>query len=180
MDRNRRSIFLGVLFAGVLTVHAADNPPVPSVPGQSAINSPTPQPPAQGTKPMSPPMPGDVARDSNGVPTLIVEFNLDHSDIPQAFQHQLNAFGAYLRDHPGSTAALAGYADNSGHGPANGTLAQKRADAVAAYLTTQYGIDSTRLKSHGYGMVTDKPENSTAAARQADRRVFGKITTSNP
>lgn len=166
--------------AGILwtsSIWAADNPPVASVPTQSVITSPTPQPPAPEslTRPENPPTPRSLTRDSKGAPLLYVEFKTDHYDIPPAFYPQLNAFGDYLRRHPQSTAQLSGYADDSGHGPANASLSQKRANAVLAYLAGHYGISTTRIQTEGYGAKTDKPDNSTVSARQDDRRVYGKI-----
>jgi OOP family OmpA-OmpF porin len=114
--------------------------------------------------------------DKNGAPILSVEFLTDRWDIPPAYTQQLNAFGSYLKDNPNTLATLAGYADLSGHGPANTQLAQKRADAVQAYLSSHYGISVQRIKAEGYGMVTDKIRNSTAEAKQVDRRVYGTIS----
>ena len=138
-------VVIGLLVVGSSwpeTAHAAEMPAVASVPGQTAIESPAPQPPQPEStiKSMTPPMPGEIMRAMDGTPLLVVEFELDHHDIPKAFQPQLNAFGSYLKDHPQTTAQLTGYADNSGHGPANGTLSQKRADTVMAYLLSHYGI----------------------------------------
>ena len=95
-------------------------------------------------------------------------------DIPPAFNPNLAAFAKYLKDHPGTRAEISAHADNSGHGPANGTLAQKRADAVFAYLV-KAGVGADRVKAEGYGAVVDKLDNSTANAKQADRRAFGVI-----
>jgi len=181
MYKKITSVTLGLLTTGsflAFPVQAGDKPDIASVPGQTAIESPTPQPPQPESTihPLTPSVPGNVMRDKNGTPMLVVQFELDHYDIPKAFQPQLDAFGQYLKNHPGATAELTGYADNSGHGPANATLSQKRADSVMAYLLSNYGIAATRIKAEGAGMITDKPDNSTGAARQADRRVYGKIT----
>jgi len=176
-----RSVLTYMASTGILCGSLAwgsDKPPVPSVPGQAAVTAPTPQsgqvvtPMTGGAGAATP-----IMRDMNGVPLLVVEFELDHSDIPAAFTPQLNAFGDYLKKHPESTADISGHADNSGHGPANDALSQKRANTVLAYLVGHYAIAENRINAKGYGAATDKPNNSTIAAKQYDRRVYGTINT---
>jgi OOP family OmpA-OmpF porin len=173
-------ISLWVLMGSLCTsaLWAAETAPITPAPGQTAVESPTPQPP-QLVSPSSAqkqPVPAPLSRDSHGAPVVVVEFETDHSDIPSSFHRELNVFGKYLAKHPGSTAQLTGYADNTGHGPANGTLSQKRADAVMAYLVSHSGISASRIKAEGAGPIVDKINNSTAASQQADRRVYGNIT----
>jgi outer membrane protein OmpA-like peptidoglycan-associated protein len=180
MKTMTRSLFgyfvLGTFLSGSVA-WGADNPAVPSVPGTTAVTSPAPQAPQQVPQPTgAAAAPSPVVRDMNGAPLLIVEFQTDHSDIPAAFKPQLNAFGHYLKNHPESTADIAGHADNAGHGPANDALSQKRADTVVAYLMSHYGIAMNRMKASGYGATMDKPNNSTVAAQQYDRRVYGTIS----
>src|SRR5579875_3416335 len=72
-----------------------------------------------------PPVAGAPSMPKSGVPTLLIEFQEGHSEIPGTYSRTLDDFGRYLQSHPGSRAELAGYADHTGHGPANMELAQK-------------------------------------------------------
>jgi OmpA-OmpF porin, OOP family len=136
---------------------------------------------ANGNQPETPagmkqaPIAGSPEIAKNGVPTLEVEFQTDHSDIPPTYTRSMDAFGKYLQAHPQSRAEIVAYADHTGHAPANGDLAQKRAETVAKYLATNYGITANRMKAQGYGEVSDKAHNSTEAAKQYSRRAYGKI-----
>jgi OmpA-OmpF porin, OOP family len=116
-----------------------------------------------------------VPVNAGAIPTLEVEFQADHSDVPPTFSRTIEPFGKFLQAHSQSRVEIVAYADHTGHAPANGQLAQKRADAVAKYLETNYGIAPNRIKAQGYGEVPDKAHNSTEAARQASRRAYGKI-----
>jgi len=122
------------------------------------------------------PAAGAPQTDMTGAPKLVVKFQSSHAEIPASNADNLKAFGKYLKDNPDSTAQIAGYADHTGSGPANGALAQKRADAVKEYLVNQYGVDANRITAAGYGQVTAKSPNSTEAAKQMNRTAIGTIT----
>jgi OOP family OmpA-OmpF porin len=106
----------------------------------------------------------------------VVKFQSSHAEIPASNARNLKAFGQYLKDNPGSTAQIDGYADHTGAGPANAILAQKRADAVKDYLVNQCGVDSSRVTAAGYGQVSAKSPNSTEAGKQMNRSAIGTIT----
>jgi OmpA-OmpF porin, OOP family len=118
--------------------------------------------------------------DANGAPKLTVEFKTNRWDILPAFKSNVDGFGKYLADHPTSTAEITAYADHTGHGPANVTLAQKRADAVASYLISTYALSADRVKAIGQGEVSDKTHNVTTASRQLNRIAYGTITQPKP
>ena len=79
---------------------------------------------------------------------------------------RINLFSKYLKDNPTSTARIDGYADHTGHGPANAALAKKRADAVKNYLVTA-GVDSSRIVAAGYGEVSKKPATTRKPANNS-------------
>ncbi len=111
------------------------------------------------------------------MPLLVVEFELDHYDIPKAFQPQLNAFGRYLKDHPQTTAELMGYADNSGLRSGEWNAVSK----TGRYGHGLFSIEIRHLDHSNQGARSrydhGQADNSTGAARQADRRVYGSITS---
>jgi len=122
-----------------------------------------------------PPVAGSPQTDAQGNPKLLVEFETDRWDIPASFSRNLDVFGKYLQQNPQSHADIIAYADHTGHGPANVTLSQKRADAVQKYIEDHYAISADRLKARGYGEVADKAHNITIAGKQANRRAYAMI-----
>jgi outer membrane protein OmpA-like peptidoglycan-associated protein len=65
---------------------------------------------------------------------------------------------------------IEGHTDNRGAKPANQTLSEQRARAVADYLISQ-GVDPKRLDSAGYGDSKPIAPNLTARGRELNRRV---------
>ncbi|MGZ8283775.1 MAG: OmpA family protein, partial [Allosphingosinicella sp.] len=63
---------------------------------------------------------------------------------------------------------IEGHTDSSGGRALNQTLSQRRAQAVADFLTS-HGIDATRLEVRGYGY--DRPLPGTNASAPENRRV---------
>jgi outer membrane protein OmpA-like peptidoglycan-associated protein len=122
-----------------------------------------------------PPTSGPAQSDMSGAPKLVVEFQSGHAEIPPSYSQNLKAFGKYLTDNAGRSAQIHGYADHTGHGPANAALAQKRADAVKGYLVTNCAVASSRITAEGYGEVSTKSQNSTEASKQINRAAIGTI-----
>jgi outer membrane protein OmpA-like peptidoglycan-associated protein len=122
-----------------------------------------------------PPVAGAAQSDWSGAPKLVVEFQTSKADIPPSYAANLQAFGKYLTNNPGSSAEIDGYADHTGHGPNNAALAQQRADAVKSYLVTQCAVASSRILAEGYGEVSTKDRNSTEDGKQTNRSAIGII-----
>jgi outer membrane protein OmpA-like peptidoglycan-associated protein len=66
---------------------------------------------------------------------------------------------------------VAGHSDNVGADRFNYELSKRRAENIAAYLTTQGKIDPSRLLVVGYGESTPVADNQTQAGRAKNRRV---------
>jgi outer membrane protein OmpA-like peptidoglycan-associated protein len=65
---------------------------------------------------------------------------------------------------------ISGHTDNVGNAAYNLDLSGKRVKSVAAYLQTK-GIDSSRLKSQGFGSSKPIADNNTEEGKQKNRRV---------
>lgn len=83
----------------------------------------------------------------------------------------LEEIGKMLRDHPELRLAIEGHTDSDGEDGFNQELSQRRAAAVRTYLTTQLGIDGSRLESAGFGESRPVGDNKTAEGKQQNRRV---------
>ena len=70
------------------------------------------------------------------------------------------------------TIYVEGYTDNLGSASYGMQLSQRRADAVSNYLRSQLvGVPDIQIASIGHGEADPIADNSTAAGRQANRRV---------
>ena len=63
-----------------------------------------------------------------------------------------------------------GHTDSTGSDAYNQTLSERRASAVADYLSIR-GVQSVRLATRGYGESQPKASNLDPAGRSANRRV---------
>ncbi|MCA9582103.1 MAG: OmpA family protein [Myxococcales bacterium] len=82
----------------------------------------------------------------------------------------LNTVAQVLKDYPKVTIDIQGHTDSRGSDKYNMKLSSERAASVRAYLLGQ-GIDPNRMTSTGYGETRPVEPNTTAAGREANRRV---------
>ncbi|GAU09149.1 OmpA family protein [Desulfoplanes formicivorans] len=128
-----------------------------------------------------PQTPADFAVDARGCPLPIkidlgIEFDHDKAIIKQKYHHKLEEVALYLKQHSGVTATIEGHTDNRGAAAYNQQLSLKRAQNVASYLTEQFGVDPSILKTRGYGEDRPIASNKTAEGRQKNRRVLVVIS----
>ncbi|MBX3273509.1 MAG: OmpA family protein [Sandaracinaceae bacterium] len=63
-----------------------------------------------------------------------------------------------------------GHTDSRGRRANNVRLSQQRAESVVRFLTTQGGVDASRLEAHGYGPDRPVVENASTAEEHAQNR----------
>ncbi len=88
---------------------------------------------------------------------------------PEA-QMRLARLAGIVTSHPGLNLQVEGYTDNIGSDEFNQKLSEQRAEAVRDFLITQ-GVDTRAITAQGFGKARPVADNSTAAGRQANRRV---------
>ncbi|WP_157508979.1 channel-forming protein ArfA/OmpATb [Luteipulveratus halotolerans] len=90
--------------------------------------------------------------------------------LVSASKPTLNKVAAAIKACPDAKVTIAGHTDNTGTPARNKTLSQGRANAVKTYLSGQ-GVKAANITATGFGQ--DKPiaPNTTAAGRDANRRV---------
>ena len=128
------------------------------------------------------PGPADPDPQKNGCPlarieggqvkiTEQVKFITGSADILHDSDPLLTAVATILKDHPELTKVrVEGHTDNRGSAAMNKNLSEKRAAAVAKWLTT-FGIDKKRLSAKGFGPERPVDTNETDAGRTNNRRV---------
>ncbi len=75
-----------------------------------------------------------------------------------------------LNKYPDTDILIEGHTDSDGAEDYNQTLSERRAKSVADFLTS-LGVASSRLSTVGHGELMPIATNSTAAGKQANRRV---------
>lgn len=75
-----------------------------------------------------------------------------------------------LNEFDNTAIKISGHTDSTGGSAMNQTLSEQRANSVRSYLIGQR-VASGRLQAVGYGPRYPIASNSTAAGRQANRRV---------
>lgn len=110
----------------------------------------------------------------NGVKfAMPVHFDFNKSDIRSVDRPLLDRFASIAKKYyQGATITVEGFADPAGTRAYNRTLSEKRAKAVAAYLTSNGGLSAANVKTVGYGenrLVNN--ERGPGQAGIANRRV---------
>ena len=99
-----------------------------------------------------------------------VTFATDSSDLSPAFFNVLNSVGKVLAEYEQTVVEVAGHTDSTGSDAYNQGLSDRRAGSVSTYLSGQ-GVIGQRLITLGLGESRPVADNSSAAGRQANRRV---------
>ena len=100
-----------------------------------------------------------------------LEFENGKSDILPAMHADLDKLANFLIDHPQFRLSISGHTDSAGREEANLLLSQARADAIKAYLTYQFKIDTSRIEAHGFGSAKPIVEEKTEDDKRLNRRV---------
>ncbi|HUR89062.1 MAG TPA: OmpA family protein [Ramlibacter sp.] len=141
--------------------------PPPAAPPPIAVAPPPPAP--------APPAPKRVSLSADAL------FDFDKSDIKPAGREHLDKLASDLRGMRYDTIQVTGHTDRLGSHTYNLKLSERRAQAVAAYLSRAAGIPAGRISARGVdgdNPVTapgsckgNKPTRALIACLQPDRRV---------
>ena len=98
--------------------------------------------------------------DSSGEPTIV-----------ERYRNLLNLLGYRLQKQPDATVTLVGTNANEGEEKGNLEISRARAERIASYLTSQWGIDPGRMKIEARNLP-ESPSNPTLpGGREENRRV---------
>jgi outer membrane protein OmpA-like peptidoglycan-associated protein len=120
----------------------------------------------------------DVIRVGDGILVRIpasLTFNYNSAEIRPQFEATLNEVARNLKANRQTYVDVLAHTDTSGTPQYNQTLSERRAAAVAAYLTRQ-GVAKARISSRGYGETAplynpDNTEERQAANRRVELRI---------
>ena len=89
---------------------------------------------------------------------------------PESFG-SLKQIAEVLGENPAVRVRIIGHTDSDGDAPTNLDLSKRRAAAVRAALTNQFGVNNSRLETDGRGETQPVSPNTTAEGKANNRRV---------
>lgn len=107
---------------------------------------------------------------------LRVEFDFDKDVVRAQYNQELLNFANFLNSHPNLTVVLEGHTDNYGSEAYNQGLSLRRAESVKRFLTYQFRVNESAIKTKGYSFTRPEASNETREGRQKNRRVYATIT----
>lgn len=99
-----------------------------------------------------------------------ITFNVDQDAVKPGFYPVLNSVALVLRKYNQTLVDVYGHTDSTGSDQHNFDLSQRRALAVANYLSGQ-GVDQRRFAVTGFGESRPIASNGTEQGRAQNRRV---------
>jgi OOP family OmpA-OmpF porin len=106
----------------------------------------------------------------------VVNFELNSADLDETAKSTLGNLVSRNQGQSGYLVEIAGFADATGSPDYNQRLSQRRADAVAAYLTEVSAVPVRRIPSpRGLGTARPIASNDTEEGRAQNRRVEVRV-----
>ncbi|MFL0415256.1 OmpA family protein [uncultured Sphingomonas sp.] len=103
-----------------------------------------------------------------------INFAYNSAAVQPQFQRTLDQVASVLSEYNRTYVDVYGHTDSTGSDSYNQGLSERRAAAVADYLSTR-GVQSARIGTRGFGETQPIATNETEEGRAANRRVEIKI-----
>jgi outer membrane protein OmpA-like peptidoglycan-associated protein len=103
-----------------------------------------------------------------------IEFDVNSANIRSSSLPVLLKLVEALKSYRGINIEIQGHTDTDGNDEANLQLSENRSKSVADFIV-QNGIDTSQIKSKGYGESQPIADNKTLEGRQKNRRVSMKV-----
>lgn len=113
---------------------------------------------------------GDELDKTGHVAVYGIHFDTGKATIQPDSEQVLSEIAKLLDQSPDLKLRVEGHTDNLGNAAANQSLAEKRAQAVVAWLAG-HGVDASRVTAQGFGQTKPVADNSTEDGRAKNRRV---------
>lgn len=108
--------------------------------------------------------------------TMRIEFGNNSAEINPNSVGEIKELADFMTQYPLTEVVIEGHTDDRGAESYNQQLSEKRAASVARMLIQQFDIDSSRVRSVGYGESRPMVENNSEDNRAANRRVTAKVS----
>ncbi|OYW89479.1 MAG: porin [Pseudomonadales bacterium 32-61-5] len=106
---------------------------------------------------------------------LDVKFDFDKARVREESYSDIKNLADFMQQYPQTSTTVEGHTDSVGTDQYNQRLSERRASAVREVLVNQYGVESQRVDSVGYGESRPVADNSTEEGRQINRRVEAEV-----
>lgn len=103
--------------------------------------------------------------------TTGIYFNTGSAVIKPESHGIIMEIAGVLKENPGMKINIIGHTDSDGGDASNMKLSKQRADAVSAYLSKSFDIDSKRIKTDGKGASQPVGSNQSQEGKAQNRRV---------
>ena len=98
-------------------------------------------------------------------------FDLNSDKIKPESAGVLKEIAVVLKENTGVKVKIVGHTDSDGEDKKNMDLSKRRAAAVKNALSTEFGIDASRLETDGLGETKPVADNKTKEGKAQNRRV---------
>lgn len=105
---------------------------------------------------------------------LRVLFDTNKSVVKAEYKGEIAEVAKLMQEYPTAKVEIQGHTDSTGSDRINNPLSQARADAVAAVLIGEFGIDRDRITAKGYGSSQPVADNATVEGRAKNRRTVAQ------
>lgn len=118
-----------------------------------------------------------VSREGNNIVLRLVglTFPSGESVVDSRYRDLLGKVSQSATVFPRSQIVIEGHTDSYGSDTTNMSLSRERAEAVRAYLSSEFGIPAFRISAVGYGETRPISNNETAQGRTRNRRIDIRI-----
>ncbi|MBS7325216.1 MAG: OmpA family protein [Thiopseudomonas sp.] len=106
---------------------------------------------------------------------LEVLFDFDKANVKDGSYADIQNLAEFMKQYPQLSTTVEGHTDSVGPDAYNQKLSERRANAVRQVLVDQYGVESGRVNSVGYGESRPIADNATAEGRALNRRVEAAV-----
>ena len=103
--------------------------------------------------------------------TTGITFDVNSATIKPESYGTLKTIAQVLQDNADVRVKIIGHTDSDGDDNANMPLSKKRAEAVKAILSSDFGVNASRLESDGKGESQPVGDNKTPEGKANNRRV---------
>lgn len=142
----------------------------------SAVDVTVVLPPPPAPAPVTPKAAAAAKRFCSKPAVLAINFDSDKSDIKPEYHDELKTVGDFLIYFPNAKGEISGHTDSTASNAHNQKLSERRAESVAKYIRTKFGINPGRIATKGYGETKPVASNKTKAGRAKNRRIEANFT----
>ncbi len=133
-------------------------------------------PPLVTPAPLTPKAAAAAKRFCSKPAILDIQFDTNKSDIKPRYKADLKNVGEFLQAFPKARGEISGHTDSIASYEYNQKLSLRRAESVAKYITSTFGIDPGRITTKGYGETKPVASNMLKAGRAKNRRIEANFT----